>query len=528
MYFNFVQMYPATLVITPCVITQTMHNDAICKLENECSECRKELSLSKDKLAQQAGLYERQCGELQKENRTLLKKQSQLHEELQHVHEMKHEADRTCAEYKEALARESEMVQQMSEYKEAYTKESEKVKQLSEFKEAFLKESEKVQQLLQYKEAYLAESDRVQNMSQHIEVIQSERDEHMRNLSSSLEKEQKQTNKLAAEVKSLQAQLAYAEQRLRDIEHGRNHVTLTYNPSIHCQHAAKQDGDANSRTIAEERIVCHLSRNFDAAVKESIPVVFNEGTHPVSRRETLLSSVLMEATCVPPNRPAQQLPSIPEEDSAERIRELQRRNTKTLPHLKSSYPVELQVQSPSISDERIKAGTQPARLRSRPQSMQFDIPSDETALKRKLLKDKVDPSAGSPVPTKRRLSAPQTPSAPLQELPQHAVTRRLTTMPSGMKLREFLDEKENAKGPEVTREPMGLGTSFEVSFSSDGVQRPPQLPKRLVQRQEAREKEKKAHPLSGPTTASKVVGPSKKAPSKPQLTRAQKVLTSTN
>ena len=89
MYFNFVQMYPVTLVIAPCVIAQTMH----CKLENECSECRTELSLSKDKLAQQAGLYEKHCGELQKENCALLKRQSQLHEELQHVHEMKHEAD---------------------------------------------------------------------------------------------------------------------------------------------------------------------------------------------------------------------------------------------------------------------------------------------------------------------------------------------------------------------------------------------------------------------------------------------------
>ena len=45
---------------------------------------------------------------------------------------------------------------------------------------------------------------------------------------------------------------------------------------------------------------------------------------------------------------------IESEGSVERLKELQRRNTRTLPHLKSSYPVELQMQSPGISDKHIK------------------------------------------------------------------------------------------------------------------------------------------------------------------------------
>ena len=89
----------------------------------------------------------------------------------------------------------------------------------------------------------------------------------------------------------------------------------------------------------------------------------------------------------------------------------------------SECRVELQMQSPSISDERIsderiKEGTQStdSRLRGgRPQSMQFDIPNDESVLKRKLPRDKGDPSVTSPMATRRRLSAPHTPSAPVQK-----------------------------------------------------------------------------------------------------------------
>ena len=101
-------------------------------------------------------------------------------------------------------------------------------------------------------------------------------------------------------------------------------------------------------------------------------------------------------------------------------------------------------------------------------------------------------------------------------------------MSSGMKLREFLDEKENAKRPEVSREHQGTGTSFEVSFLSEGVQKPIQLPKRLAQRQEARALEKKSCPAADLTATTVAVGVSKKVAPKSQPTRAQKVLMSTN
>ena len=135
---------------------------------------------------------------------------------------------------------------------------------------------------------------------------------------------------------------------------------------------------------------------------ENVSVALNKGTIPHLRQQSSIQTQSMGVKSVPSCRPSSTLPSISEENSVERLKELQRRNTRTLPHLKSSYPVELQMQSPSISDERIKEGTQStdSRLRGgRPQSMQFDIPNDESVLKRKLPRDKGDPSVTSPMAT---------------------------------------------------------------------------------------------------------------------------------
>ena len=492
---------------------KSVHNDVVLKLETKYSECGAELATLKDKLSEQCGLHQKQCDELQKENCALLKRNSQLHEELQHIQEAKHEADRMCVECKEAYVKQSEKVQQLFEYKEAYTL-----------------EAEKVQELLQYKNAYIRELDKAQQLSAQITAVQNEKDEQASCLSVSLAKEQKQTAKLVVEVQSLQTHLAYAEQRLRDIEHGRNQVILTSNPSLHCQHAAKPDGTADQQCITEEKFGGNFSGDLDTAMPENESAAFNDGTIPLLRRQSSIQPQLMGVKSAPSSRASFTLSSIPEENSMERLKELQRRNTRTLPHLKSSYPVELQMQSPSISDERIKEGTQSTngRLRGgRPQSMQFDIPNDESLLKRKLSRDKGDPSVGSPMATRRRLSVPHTPSAPVQEELEHPPARRLTMMSSGMKLREFLDEKENVKRPDVSREQLGSGTSFDVSFSSDGAQKPIQLPKRLAQRQEARALEK-SHPAKVVPATPAAVGVSKKAPAKSQPPRAQKVLTSTN
>ena len=339
-----------------------------------------------------------------------------------------------------------------------------------------------------------------------------------------LMKEQQNRSKLTGENKSLEVQLSFASQKLRDFERAKSNQS---SPShFHRQSSrfgyshAPSNCSYNPRVNEEFQI--QLQREFDdSALTSTLPFELQE---PLSEEEdsyledhlTSLSypnfnASIKRATLAVP--PSQSLASTsqsamshnslaimyqdPEEmsskvDDKARIGELQRRNAKALPHLKSSYPIELQVQpeSPSVSDESVKNGSktnQPSQLTAKSTTFTaFEVPLDpleswksrkRTTSSRKKDGDfipPVDVLTRSPIPSRRRISAPPTPEISLGRLQNRtAESRRFTIAPTS-KLRELQDHEE-----QTCPDPLNLqrqSTAFKIDFS------PPKakgLPKRL-------------------------------------------------
>ena len=385
------------------------------------------------------------------------RKMTKLYEEMDHLRAREQETTALCKEYKMVAEREQGRALSTTE------------------------EVKKLQSKLESSEMEKAKE--MEQLEQELEQVKYQ-----------LSKEQRQA---ASEKSSLTAQLNYASEKLRLFEKSSQVVTSPPRSRPSSRSSRQKPApihkvDLSPRTISGSSTTVHDTHSdveLESQIQQEFDRLRSEGTRSVipterpsteedaelafsgattKRRATLAASQPYRGRSGTSSR-LSTLVEDRQEDDEGRISELQWRNSKALPHLKSSYAVELQTHrdSPSTCDERIKNGSRRFRkVNKPPQTMTslhfpskkpvaFEIGLQPDPLlsstvvtkerKRSRERDDVaqndDNTMRSPAPKSlRRGSAPPTPQTPVDILASIRETRRSTMAAGGLKLREYLDK----------------------------------------------------------------------------------------
>lgn len=380
---------------------------------------------------------------------------TKLYEEMDHLRAREQETTALCREYKMVAEREQGRALSTTE----------EVKKLQGKLESY--EVEKVKE--------------VELLEQELEQIKYQ-----------LLKEQRQA---ASEKSSLTAQLNYASEKIRLLEKS-SQVSSPPRPrpgsrSSRQKLAPNPKMDTSASTISNFSAIVHDTHSdieLESQIQHEFDHLTSEGTRSViptespsteeddeltfsgatSKKRATLASQTYRGRSGTSSRLSTLVEDRQEDDEA-RISELQRRNSKALPHLKSSYAVELQTHrdSPSICNERIKNGSRRFQKTNKPpqtvsslhlpakKPVAFEIGLQPDPLlsstmvtkerKRSRERDDVaqndDNTMRSPAPKSlRRGSAPPTPQTPVDILSSIRETRRSTMAAGGLKLREYLNK----------------------------------------------------------------------------------------
>ena len=369
-----------------------------------------------------------------------------------------------------------------------------------------------------------------QNLEEDFLNLQQEFDQARKDLA-----KQKQRNIcLTTERKSIEAQLAFASQKLKDLEKAKTLVnspppsSRRFSRSVKVQKAIPVlESTTSAQSSSEEDFYSIVDSEFDQMENRSdIPVDYPSSEDDENyledslqqpakptKRATLGSVQCLMSKSSLLHKSRSNLFTVYEDgdqpqagDAKIRVGELQRRNKMTLPHLKSSYPIEMQVKpdSPSVSNEMVKNGSQ---RRNKRQSSLFgqntgtvdiakptafmvslDNSNSNTAAplkSRKRARERsgatFDVLTASPNATRRRTSAPPTPQSamkrPTKRLGKPTTTELRRSTLSSFKLREFLDETMATASALGSTDNVQNGTAFDVAFSPPKAKAP--VPKRF-------------------------------------------------
>ena len=392
-------------------------------------------------------------------------------------------------------------------------KQSELYKELSTLQET---KSEMMDLCRQYESAYNEERGRRQADREQIRKMRTQSFSESENaatevnsLRRQLSGEKRATTRLGAENRSLKAQVSFLEQKLKDLE--KEHLPPPSPPkpsrrglrSTFIAPPRRLPTHADPRPSTEE-FYSQLQHEFDSSTSTQIPTDISDNPSHTLRGET--SELTFRSSI---------FTGIGLQDDENRITELKDRNRRVLPHLKSSYAVELQEKpdNPCILNERTSrpqkrrlVGSESVRLSSTSRlggHVAEDVLVGEETRKRTTTSRKVagDLSfSGSPVPTRRRVSEPLTPQTPLPVHHMEASSKwqdpRRATMATGYPLREYLDREENQ--PELENKPAAM---FELNFSPPRARAVP--PERLKERLSKQEKPTKPPAISSRTGATR-------------------------